>query len=73
VDDGGRVNASLHVAMQYYFPSLLTIMRLLPPSLLLASLAVVAAAAPVALNVLTPENFEQTIAKGVWYVLWFPV
>jgi hypothetical protein len=39
-------------------------------SLLPTSLVVLASAeaAPVQLNVLNPDNFKDTIAKGVWYV-----
>lgn len=49
----------------------LTRLLRLPTSLLLASLAI--AALPVTpddvpLLVLTPEDFEQTVASGVWYV-----
>ncbi|KAF8554972.1 thioredoxin-like protein [Imleria badia] len=40
-----------------------------PLSLVVAVLSVVAAAAPTtASNVLTPQNFNQTIADGVWFV-----
>ena len=43
----------------------------LPHTLLVTSLALATAALPVEsteLLVLTPENFKETISKGVWYV-----
>ncbi|KAL4241266.1 hypothetical protein ABKN59_000026 [Abortiporus biennis] len=43
----------------------------LPYSLLLSSLALAAAVPPAAsveLTVLNPDNFEQTISKGVWFI-----
>lgn len=43
-----------------------------PLSLLVAALAIQATAAPVtASNVLTPDNFEETIASGVWFIEYF--
>ncbi|KAI6009718.1 thioredoxin-like protein [Pisolithus marmoratus] len=43
-----------------------------PLSLLVAALAIQVAAAPVtATNVLTPDNFEGTIANGVWFIEYF--
>ena len=51
----------------------LTSLLRLPTSLLVASLALAIAALPVSsdevqLLVLTPEDFDQTVANGVWYV-----
>ncbi|KAI6119926.1 thioredoxin-like protein [Pisolithus croceorrhizus] len=43
-----------------------------PLSLLVAAFAIQATSAPVvATNVLTPDNFEETIANGVWFVEYF--
>ena len=54
---------------------LYTLFAQLPYSLLISSLALAATAVPVEaqdseveLRVLTPDDFDQTIAKGVWYV-----
>ena len=53
---------------------LYTLFAQLPYSLLISSLALAATAVPVEaqeveLRVLTPDDFDQTIAKGVWSVL----
>ncbi|KII96123.1 hypothetical protein PLICRDRAFT_49017 [Plicaturopsis crispa FD-325 SS-3] len=40
----------------------------LPASLLCASLALVAAAAPVELKTLNPDNFNETVSTGVWFI-----
>ncbi|KAL4075556.1 thioredoxin-like protein [Scleroderma citrinum] len=43
-----------------------------PLSLFVAALAIQAAAAPVtASKVLTPDNFQETIAEGVWFIEYF--
>ncbi|KAF9236400.1 thioredoxin-like protein [Melanogaster broomeanus] len=39
-----------------------------PLSIIAATLALQAAAAPVASKVLTPQNFKETIAEGLWFV-----
>lgn len=52
---------------------LYTLLSRLPYSLLVTSLALAAVipaeSADVVLKVLTPDDFDQTVAKGVWYVL----
>ena len=50
---------------------LLGLLAKLPTSLLVTSLALAASALPVEsveLKVLTPDNFDSTVAEGVWYV-----
>ena len=53
---------------------LYTLLSRLPYSVLISSLALVATAVPVdaqdvELRVLTPDDFDATIANGVWYVV----
>ncbi|KAK0490375.1 protein disulfide isomerase [Armillaria novae-zelandiae] len=43
----------------------------LPRSLLLTSLALTCTAVPVKTSVLTPDNFDTTIASGVWFIEYF--
>lgn len=48
-----------------------SLLSCVPHALLLSSLSFVVAAAPAEsakLTVLTPDNFEKTVSKGVWYV-----
>lgn len=47
---------------------LLNSLRELPISLLLTSLALASAALPVHSTKLTPDNFKETIAGGLWFI-----